>query len=364
MTSLSINQLYESMPEVETDSFERLNPLTDNGSLTEAEIVDVRLSAQCSRAGIIVDLRSSLHFVGPNVALVVLTGVSKVSWGNRDSHLWGPNSWGPFYASWEPTAAGSEYTLEIPGITVGAVLTVSATGAQMYVGNIEELYDDSPIPDMSKESDAVIIAGYPRWLSVMTVREHYRYPESEPARYTCVVCGYPDLGDLPVGPGGRRGVTCPSCGFQFDHTDTDLHYTYEEWRHSWVANGMSWSSTDKHPPPDWAPAEHVTNAAPLRSDRYVCLVCGYPELTKPYGDFFRPSYEICPCCGYQYGYDDYIWTPIDRRQKWMDDGMRWWSHDGPPDDWDPQQQLRRLEAMPRGRQVNGLELGGRRLQCF
>jgi hypothetical protein len=38
MNSYSIDDLYGFTPEVETDSFERLNPLTDNGSLTEAEI--------------------------------------------------------------------------------------------------------------------------------------------------------------------------------------------------------------------------------------------------------------------------------------------------------------------------------------
>ena len=365
MNSYSIDDLYAFTPEVETDSFERLNPLTDNGSLTEAEIVDVRLSAQRSRVGIIVDLRSALYFAAPNAALVVLTGVTDVSWHNRDSHVWGPHSWGAFYASWEPTATAADYTLKVPGITVGAILTVSAASVQMYVGKIAELHDDRPVPNMSEEADADIIAGFPQWSSEMAVHEHYRYPEPQPARYTCLVCGYPHLDDLPVGPSsGRRDITCPSCGFQFNHTDTNLHYTYEQWRDSWVVRGMPWSSTDRQPPPNWAPDEHLTTVVPPQPGHHVCLVCGYPKLTKPYGDFFRPSYEICPCCGYQYGYDDYVWSPVNWRTTWIGDGMRWWSHDGPPDDWNPQQQLERLEAVPRGRYVNGLKLGGRRLHCF
>lgn len=287
---------------------------------------------------------------------MVLTGVGNVSWHNRDGHLWGAHSWGGCPVDWEPTITAEEYTLRIPGIMFGA-LTVSATRAEIYVGNIEEL-DGQQIPDMTEESDAAIIAGFPQWSSVMTIREHYRYPEPQPPRYTCLVCGYPDLPELPVGPSsGRQDVRCPSCGFRFNHTEVDLHYTYEQWRELWIARGMSWSHIDVQPPAGWAPAQQVARVAPPGLAHYICLVCGYPDLTKPYGDFFNPTYEICPCCGYQYGYDDCVTTPINWRTRWIDDdGMRWWGHGGPPANWDPHEQLRRLEALPRKGQVNGVNL--------
>src|SRR5262245_35483636 len=85
MNSYSIDDLYAFTPTVEPSSFERLNPLTETGSLDEAELIDVRLSAQRLRGGMILDLGPSLCFRGPNTALVVLTSVGKVSWDTSDS---------------------------------------------------------------------------------------------------------------------------------------------------------------------------------------------------------------------------------------------------------------------------------------
>jgi hypothetical protein len=64
--------------------------LTDNGALNEAEFIDMRLSPQRSRAGVIFDIRWC-DFANSNVALVVLTGLGKVAWsndGNSRRHKW------------------------------------------------------------------------------------------------------------------------------------------------------------------------------------------------------------------------------------------------------------------------------------
>ncbi len=53
---------------------------------------------------------------------------------------------------------------------------------------------------------------------------------------------------------------------------------------------------------------------------YICPICGYDDLEEPpYDNDGDPSYEICSCCGFQYGFDD-----LDReydfeqyRQKWV-----------------------------------------------
>jgi hypothetical protein len=95
---------------------------------------------------------------------------------------------------------------------------------------------------------------------------------------------------------------------------------------------------------------------------YRCPVCGYPGLgDPPRADGLYPSYEICPCCGFEFGVDD-----DDRgisygtwRQEWIAGGMRWrstyrgwrWWRGDPrkPPGWDPAAQLRTvLEAGPSG----------------
>lgn len=79
---------------------------------------------------------------------------------------------------------------------------------------------------------------------------------------------------------------------------------------------------------------------------HTCLVCGFPHLTEPP----RPktgggSFEICPCCGYQFGVDDDDeQIPYDKaRADWILQGMPWRGSNPPPRHWDPKDQLSRAE---------------------
>ncbi|WP_235591764.1 hypothetical protein [Pseudomonas syringae] len=75
---------------------------------------------------------------------------------------------------------------------------------------------------------------------------------------------------------------------------------------------------------------------------YICPVCGYPDLDEPaYDSFGCASYNICPCCGVEFGYDDSTIAHFQLREKWISEGMQWWSkHQTKPDDWDPLKQLK------------------------
>ncbi|WP_276729934.1 hypothetical protein [Bacillus sp. (in: firmicutes)] len=40
--------------------------------------------------------------------------------------------------------------------------------------------------------------------------------------------------------------------------------------------------------------------------KHTCPVCGFKGLTEPpYDHEGNHSHEICPCCGFQFGFDDY-----------------------------------------------------------
>jgi hypothetical protein len=147
MNSHPIKELYEFTPSFETGSSDRPNALTAKGSLNGAEFIDMRLSTQRSRVGIIFDIRE-LTFEG----------------SNTDSAL-------PQHVPEDKTIA--EYTLTRMGLSDS--LTVSAHNAELYVGHVERM--DGPRPGMCDESDASVIVGFPQWSSVMVVREHYSYPE-------------------------------------------------------------------------------------------------------------------------------------------------------------------------------------------
>lgn len=76
---------------------------------------------------------------------------------------------------------------------------------------------------------------------------------------------------------------------------------------------------------------------------YTCPVCGYPGLDEPpytYADISGPSYEICPSCGTEYGYDDDETSHQELREKWLAAGPVWYSKSRPqPEGWDGKKQL-------------------------
>jgi len=84
----------------------------------------------------------------------------------------------------------------------------------------------------------------------------------------------------------------------------------------------------------------------LNKNTYVCPVCGYEHLDEPpYDEHGCSSFEICPCCGSEFGYDDHSATHDALRQKWKLSGMKWWSSViVPPTNWDPVNQLKKIEG--------------------
>ena len=82
-------------------------------------------------------------------------------------------------------------------------------------------------------------------------------------------------------------------------------------------------------------------------DKFQCPVCGYPDLAEPpRAEDGYPSYEVCPSCGFEFGFDDDSQgvSHEEYRQKWIREGCQWFSSEGPPAGWDPQEQLRSLDA--------------------
>ncbi|MBB1179203.1 hypothetical protein DSM05_08560 [Pseudomonas sp. FW305-3-2-15-E-TSA4] len=67
----------------------------------------------------------------------------------------------------------------------------------------------------------------------------------------------------------------------------------------------------------------------------ACPVCKWELDFEP-----TQSFEICPCCGTHFGYDDAKATHAELRQKWIAAGLQWWSQSTPrPDGWDAEAQL-------------------------
>ena len=76
----------------------------------------------------------------------------------------------------------------------------------------------------------------------------------------------------------------------------------------------------------------------------TCPVCGYPNLHEPaYDKHGYPSFEICPSCGVEFGYEDHSKSHPQLRREWIKGGKEWSSVAiAAPADWDQDSQLAQL----------------------
>jgi hypothetical protein len=98
--------------------------------------------------------------------------------------------------------------------------------------------------------------------------------------------------------------------------------------------------------------------------QFCCPCCGYSGLNKrayerllklpvdavcepPYSQYFgMPSYDVCSCCGFEFGNDDEpgIGEPDSFQSylsEWIDGGAVWFDPQRRPADWSLVEQLRR-----------------------
>lgn len=78
---------------------------------------------------------------------------------------------------------------------------------------------------------------------------------------------------------------------------------------------------------------------------HICPVCGYDKLDEsPYDQDGNPSYEICKCCGFEFGFDDHSEGNSfeSYRKKWIEGGAKWFSEKAKTETWDLNKQLARI----------------------
>jgi hypothetical protein len=85
-----------------------------------------------------------------------------------------------------------------------------------------------------------------------------------PPRFTCPVCGFPDLAEPHLDPTGSPTYSiCPCCGVHFGADDVDDSHL--ELRRRWVAEGAAWWSQNETAPKGWN-AEAQLKTAGFGSD--------------------------------------------------------------------------------------------------
>jgi hypothetical protein len=74
---------------------------------------------------------------------------------------------------------------------------------------------------------------------------------------------------------------------------------------------------------------------------FTCSFCGFPDLDQPpFDETGAPSFEICPCCGGEFGYNDASQeAEKEYRRKWIQNGAQWFDSSLKPTDWKLRNQL-------------------------
>lgn len=75
-----------------------------------------------------------------------------------------------------------------------------------------------------------------------------------------------------------------------------------------------------------------------------CRICGLYFEAPPWGeDGHSPTFDICPCCGVEFGNEDYTFESAKRyRAKWIDGGASWFMPKKKPSNWDIQEQMLKI----------------------
>ena len=81
--------------------------------------------------------------------------------------------------------------------------------------------------------------------------------------------------------------------------------------------------------------------------KYACHVCGLLQDSPPWGeDGETPLFEICACCGVEFGYGDATIIAVHRtRDRWLEKGAKWFMPKFKPIDWSLGRQLAQIPEM-------------------
>jgi hypothetical protein len=146
-----------------------MDPLREEDALQEAQLLDVRIDVLGSTAGLLLELRTSLHFTDGNAAVLVIRDPREIRWQSAPIGL-------PLTAF---TVVTSRASMEDTGLLTFAVeltpeasLEIYGGEAELYVVEVPEI-GDAP-PDYSNGSFEGIRDFLPLWSSACSLLQASR----------------------------------------------------------------------------------------------------------------------------------------------------------------------------------------------
>lgn len=77
-----------------------------------------------------------------------------------------------------------------------------------------------------------------------------------------------------------------------------------------------------------------------------CHVCGFDAGEPPWGESeCDPTFNICECCGVEFGYEDHLMSGVLRcRKRWIESGGIWFRPKAKPSNWDMAEQIKKIPS--------------------
>jgi len=147
-----------SVPSADTD------PLREAGGLVETQLLDTRVETFASRAGLLLDLRTTMAFAKGDAALLVLHGVREFAWNAKSCDA--PRTAWNVVGS-RPGSEGGLFTLDLDFLPE-ARLRLVAGSAEFYVADVPRL--GPRVPDYTADDAAAVRNNLPSWNSPFTLR--------------------------------------------------------------------------------------------------------------------------------------------------------------------------------------------------
>ncbi len=161
---LRAEDLFHGTAEPEAVPLPERDPLREPDALRDAQLLDTRVETFASRAGLLLELRTTMEFAKGDAALLTARGVREFTWKTA-SRPAPRTAW--TVVSSRPDTSGDLFTLDLLFLP-GAHLRLTAEHAEFYVADVPRLAPR--LPDYETDDPATIRNNLPSWTSPLSLR--------------------------------------------------------------------------------------------------------------------------------------------------------------------------------------------------
>ena len=154
-----------------------MDPLTEDDSLTESQLLALRFNAGVNSFGLLLDLRQSIQLRSANTGVLIVHEVERFSWQQRLQEIEKQmmeqeiaSSSGPLYRGWSVIASEprptEHFNLKLL-FAPGAEMSVSGASAEFFMGKVAGI--GGAAVSFAESSSKEIDASLPHWDSRIEV---------------------------------------------------------------------------------------------------------------------------------------------------------------------------------------------------